>query len=163
MIIAGIDPGSYTTGYSFIESSSKSLRVLEYGAIRLPKEAPLQERVFQIYSQLEKLLAEYQPAALALETSFVAKFPQAALVLGHARGAIMVACLSQKIPFYEYEPRLIKKSVVGIGRASKDQIALMVQRHFGLKNLPSPADAADAIAIAYCHWLQGRSFINRKT
>ncbi|HKP96363.1 MAG TPA: crossover junction endodeoxyribonuclease RuvC [Fibrobacteria bacterium] len=158
MIVLGVDPGTHRTGYAFLENRGGRIRVLEYGVIRCKSEAPLPLRLEQIHRELKALMETYQPVHLALETIFFARFPQSALILGHARGAIMVAAQSMGIPVSEYAPRLVKKATVGTGSATKERVALMIQNHLGLKSPPAPADAADALAIAFCHLIQlGRS------
>ena len=98
----------------------------------------------------------YHPDVLALESIFFAQFARSAMVLGHARGAIMVAAQSLKIPVAEYAPRLVKKAAAGSGAASKEQVASLMKTHLKLRELPKPADAADALAIAFCHLTRGR-------
>lgn len=154
MIVSGIDPGSNATGYAFLKKESEKIEVLEYGVIRTKPTDPLSNKLKKIYDSLFQLFKNYQPKYLALETAFVAKYPGAALVLGHTRGAIMIAAQAYNIQIEEYEPRVVKKAVVGVGRASKDQIAAMIQRHLLLQQPPKPADAADALAVAYCHLLR---------
>ncbi len=159
MIIAGIDPGSNVTGYSFIKINERDQnrpQVLEYGVIRSRPKESLPQKLDRIHQTLTHLFSQYQPSHMALESAFVAKFPQAALILGHTRGAIMVAAMALQIEIFEYEPRLIKKASTGSGAASKDQVAEMVQKHYQLKSIPTPSDAADALAIAYCHLLHAR-------
>jgi crossover junction endodeoxyribonuclease RuvC len=157
LIIAGIDPGSNSTGYGFLEQKSGRIIVLEYGAIHTRKSDTLADKLITIYEGLTQLFNNYRPDHLALETAFMAKYPRAALVLGHTRGAIMVAARIHNMEIYEYEPRLIKRSIVGIGRASKKQIASMIQKRLLLKEKPAPADAADALSVAYCHLIKQRS------
>ena len=158
MIIAGIDPGSNLTGYSIVQIQPRRLSVLEYGVIRSKPREKLPEKLLRIYRSLNRIFTEYRPEHLALESAFVAKYPQAALVLGHTRGAIMVAAHALQLEIFEYSPRLVKKAVAGIGRASKRQVGEMVQRHFSLSKVPTPADTADALAVAYCHLLQQKLF-----
>ncbi len=162
MIIAGIDPGSNITGYAFLEQQSGKIKVLEYGAIRTRKTDPLADKLNSIHKALSRLFENYCPDHLALETAFVAKYPQAALVLGHTRGAVMISARTQNIEIYEYEPRLIKKTIVGTGRASKRQTALMIQKRLLLEETPAPADAADALAVAYCHLIRFKCLVSPK-
>lgn len=154
MIVLGVDPGTHRTGYAFLENRSGRIRVLEYGVIRCKSDDPLPDRLGKIHRELSALMTVYHPVHLALESIFFAKFPQSALVLGHARGAIMVAAQAQGIPISEYAPRLVKRATVGTGSATKERVAAMVQIHLGLKKPPTPADAADALAIAFCHLIQ---------
>jgi crossover junction endodeoxyribonuclease RuvC len=154
LIVLGVDPGTHRTGYAFLEKRAGRIRVLEYGVIRLKDGASLPHRLEQLHRELKALMEVYHPAQLALESIFFAKFPQSALILGHARGAIMVAAQNMGIGVSEYAPQMVKKATVGTGRASKDRVAAMVQTHLGLKQPPTPADAADALAIAFCHLIQ---------
>ena len=154
MIVLGVDPGTHRTGYAFLERRENRIRVLEYGVIRLKDSAELPIRLEQLHRELTALMSVYRPMRLALESIFFAKFPQSALILGHARGAIMVAAQSLGIGISEYAPQMVKKATVGTGRASKERVANMIQTHLGLKQPPTPADAADALAIAFCHLIQ---------
>jgi crossover junction endodeoxyribonuclease RuvC len=128
--------------------------VLEYGAIRAKTGESLPLRLERIHRELTALFVLYKPSALALESIFFAKHARAALILGHARGAIMVAAQSQGVTVAEYAPRLVKQAATGKGGASKEQVAELIRTHLRLKSLPRPADAADALAIAYCHLAQ---------
>ncbi len=157
MIAMGVDPGTAVTGYAFLEQRAGSIRVLEYGVIRSRASEPLPRRLEKIHRELGALIETYTPDVLALESIFLAKFPQSALVLGHARGAIMVAAQSRGVPVKEYAPRLVKKAAVGRGGASKEQVAALMQSHLQLRDLPKPADAADALAVAFCHLLHAGS------
>jgi crossover junction endodeoxyribonuclease RuvC len=154
VIVLGVDPGTHRTGYAFLEDRDNRIRVLEYGIIRCKPTDSLPLRLGQIHRELQALMGIYQPSHLALESIFFAKFPRAALILGHARGAIMVAAQSFNIPVMEYAPRLVKQATTGKGNASKEQVATLIQSHLGLKKPPTPADAADALAIAFCHLIQ---------
>jgi crossover junction endodeoxyribonuclease RuvC len=152
----GVDPGTAVTGYAFLEQRAGRIAVLEYGVVRSRPSDPLPRRLEKIHRELGTLIETYSPRVLALESIFLAKFPQSALILGHARGAIMVAAQSRGIPVEEYAPRLVKKAVVGRGSASKDQVAALMQTHLQLRDLPKPADAADALAIAFCHLMHAK-------
>lgn len=157
MIAMGVDPGTAVTGYAFLEEKGGRIAVLEYGVVRSKAAEPLPRRLEKIHRELGVLIETYGPAVLALESIFLAKFPQSAMILGHARGAIMVAAQSRGIPVQEYAPRLVKKAVVGRGGASKEAVASLMQTHLKLRDLPRPADAADALAIAFCHLLHART------
>ena len=154
MIIAGIDPGSNLTGYAFLKKETNVIKVLEYGVVRTRPAKLLPYKLQIIYTSLCKLFNQYKPEEVALESVFVAKFPGSALVLGHTRGAVMVAATTCGIKISEYAPRIVKKSVVGIGRASKAQVTDMIQKHLHLAKKPVPNDSSDALAIAYCHMLR---------
>ncbi|HEX2612826.1 MAG TPA: crossover junction endodeoxyribonuclease RuvC, partial [Fibrobacteria bacterium] len=153
----GVDPGTAITGYAFLEERGGRVRVLEYGVVRSRPTDPLPKRLEKIHRELGALIEAYSPTAMALESAFHAKFPRASIVLGHARGAIMVAAASRGLEVAEYAPSLVKKAASGRGGASKDQVAALMQSHLQLRDLPRPADAADALAVAYCHLLHARS------
>ena len=154
MTVIGIDPGSLVTGYGILEKVGSRLKVLEYGTIKTKPKDSLPQKLFCICDTINSLLQQYKPQAVSLEKTFVAKYPQAALILGHVRGAVMLTCEQQKTSIYEYEPRLIKKSVTSIGSATKHQVAIMIQKHLQLSEIPKPYDVADALGIAYCHILR---------
>jgi crossover junction endodeoxyribonuclease RuvC len=156
MIVLGVDPGTVRTGYAFLERRSDRIRVLEYGVIRNSSDDPLPYRLEKIHRELRALMETYRPAHLALESIFHAKFARSALILGHARGAIMVAAQGLGVPVAEYAPSLVKKATVGKGSASKERVATLIQTHLHLKAPPTPADAADALALAFCHLIQAR-------
>lgn len=151
MIILGIDPGSITTGYSFLEKIGNSFRVLEYGTFHAPQTKPLEDRLLHIISSLEELLDKYKPNVLAMEGVFFAKNAKSALVLGHIRGAVLVACRKRGMSFNEYPPTVVKQSVTGNGAASKEQVASMVFALLGIQGGDLPLDASDALAIAWTH------------
>lgn len=156
MIVLGVDPGTVRTGYAFLERRNDRIRVLEYGIIRNSSDAPLPLRLAKIHKELSALMETYRPSHLALESIFHAKFARSALILGHARGAIMVAAQAMGVPVAEYAPSLVKKATVGKGNATKERVAALIQSHLQLKAPPTPADAADALAIAFCHMIQNR-------
>jgi len=151
MIAMGVDPGTAVTGYAFLEERNGKVKVLEYGVVRSRSSDPLPKRLEKIHRELSQLMTTYQPTVLALESIFHAHFARSALILGHARGAIMVAAQSLGIPVAEYAPRLVKQAAVGRGGASKEQVAALMRTRLQLRDVPKPADAADALAIAFCH------------
>lgn len=150
MKILGIDPGSRTTGYGLVESQGNRLRHIDNGIIATRSTAPLAERLKTIYDGISRIIAEYGPDVVAIEQVFLAQNPQAALVLGHARGTAMVAAVNAGLPVHEYSALQVKSAVVGYGRAGKPQVQQMVK---ALLNLPEIAqeDAADALGVAICH------------
>ena len=151
MVILGIDPGSITTGYAFLEKTERSFRVLEYGTLHAPATKNLEDRLVHIVGRLEALLDNYRPEALAMEGVFFAKNAKSALVLGHIRGAVLVACRKRGMTFNEYPPKVVKQSVTGDGSASKEQVARMVFAQLGIEGGDLPLDASDALAIAWTH------------
>ena len=151
MIILGIDPGSITTGYAFLDTGSKNSHVLEYGVLHAPAGHALEDRLLKIVSELETLLDKYHPEALSMEGVFFAKNAKSALVLGHIRGAILVACRRRGMSFSEYSPRAVKLAVTGDGGAAKEQVANMIFARLGIEAGSLPLDASDALAIAWTH------------
>ncbi|WP_461482187.1 crossover junction endodeoxyribonuclease RuvC [Porticoccus sp.] len=148
-LILGIDPGSRKTGFGLINAVGAKTEYLTSGIIRLP-EGPLPERLKIIFDSLRSIIEQHRPTAMAVEDIFFARDPRAALKLGQARGAAIVAGVNGGLAVAEYAARSVKQSVVGNGAATKEQVQYMVTR---LLNLPSaPAeDAADALAVALCH------------
>ncbi len=150
MRILGIDPGSRATGYGVVDAHGGRLAFVGCGVIRPPARAPLPDRLLVIHDGVVEVLAEYAPDAAAVEDLFVAANPRAALVLGHARGAAVLALAGRQVPVAEYTPRMVKQAVVGHGQAVKAQVQGMVRVLLGLASMPS-SDAADALAVAICH------------
>lgn len=151
MVILGIDPGSITTGYAFLQVSGIEFSVLQYGVLHAGANDALENRLLKIVTGLEELLDKFHPQALAMEGVFFAKNAKSALVLGHIRGAILVACRRRGMTFDEYPPRLVKQAVTGDGAASKEQVANMVFARLGIEPGDLPLDASDALAIALTH------------
>lgn len=151
MIIIGIDPGTVVTGYGVIEWIEGRCKALDYGCIRPPSSMKLSDRYLVLFNAIEELLLKYNPEALAVETQFVQKNVQSAIKLGMARGMALIAAKRKGIAVYEYAPTKAKLAVVGNGRASKQQVQGMVKLLLNLAEIPTPEDAADALAIAICH------------
>jgi crossover junction endodeoxyribonuclease RuvC len=150
-IIIGIDPGTRITGYGVVVVEKKRFRVLDFGCIRPPVKAHLSDRYLVIFDALWELLEQHAPHEMAIETQFVAQNPKSALKLGIAQGVCLVAAKKRAIKIFGYAPKTVKCSVVGTGNASKGQLAGTISRLLGLRTLPHPQDAADALAIAICH------------
>lgn len=148
--ILGIDPGSRRTGFGVIEVVGVKERYLTSGIIRLPDKAPLSERLKIIYAGVSEIIAETKPDLMAVEEVFFARDPRAALKLGQARGAAIVAGVNAGLPVGEYSARTVKQSVVGTGAATKEQVQQMVIYLLKLDVVPKE-DAADALAVALCH------------
>ena len=151
-LIIGVDPGSRKTGFGVIETVSKSSSQIKYvtsGVIRLPS-GPLPERLGVIFDNISQLIDEFNPQQMAIEEVFLARDPSAAIKLGQARGAAIVAGIKKNLVIGEYSPRTIKKSVVGNGGATKDQVQHMIKTILNLPSSPAE-DAADALAAAICH------------
>jgi crossover junction endodeoxyribonuclease RuvC len=147
----GIDPGSERTGYGCVETRGSSHRIIMCGAISSPASASFPDRLLNIHSRLAALIAECRPDCVAIESLFHAVNVRSALKLGHARGVAMLAAVEAGLLVAEYTPAEIKRAVVGYGRADKPQVQQMVKVLLGLAAVPSPHDAADALAVAICH------------
>ncbi|MBA3816537.1 MAG: crossover junction endodeoxyribonuclease RuvC [Parachlamydiaceae bacterium] len=151
MIIIGIDPGTQITGYGVIKCEQGVMLPIDYGCVRPPPALKLTDRYLIIFNAIEELLAIHRPQALVVETQFVQKNVQSAIKLGMARGIIIIAAKRQGIAVFEYAPTKAKSAVVGNGRASKQQVQGMVKLLLNLDSIPTPEDAADALALAICH------------
>lgn len=151
MRILGIDPGSGSTGYGIIETDGIKHAPVLFGAIKTPSRKPFHERLLKIYTDLSDILAREKAEVMAIEEVFYAANVQSALRLGHARGVALLVAAQNGMPVCEYSPLEIKSAVVGFGRAEKAQIQMMVRLLLNLPELPSPDDAADALAVAICH------------
>lgn len=157
MIVLGVDPGTARAGYGVVERpEAGASRLIECGVIRPPARAPLANKLDALFEELTDLIQRHHPDALAVESVFVAFNPRSALVLGHARGVILLAGARAGLTVAEYAPRDIKAAVAGTGSATKLQVARMVASLLRLKSPPEPSDAADGVAIALTHCLRSR-------
>lgn len=151
MRIFGIDPGSERTGYGCVETDGRCHRLVACGAIVTDRRAGFPAQLLLIYQQLTALLREHRPECVAVESLFHAVNVRSALKLGHARGVALLAAVESGHAVAEYTPAQIKLAVVGYGRAEKHQVQEMVRIILGLPEIPTPNDAADALAVAICH------------
>lgn len=152
MIILGIDPGSYNVGYGILQIEKRKIVAAGCDTIIIKSKLQLAERLVQIQVGMDKIIAEYKPDIAVVETIFYGKNIKSAFTLGHARGVIMLSLAQHNIEIVEYSPREVKKSVVGNGNASKEQVGYMVQKILNLSTKPKTEDAADALAIALCQF-----------
>lgn len=153
MIVLGVDPGSHATGFGVI-STGPVVRMLGGGVIRARKGSPLSERLLDIHTELTAVIDRFNPTEMAVEDLFNAKNARSSLILGHARGVILLAGAAAGLAVAEYAPREIKKALTGNGASTKEQVRFMVMRLLGLKDSP-PLDQSDALAVALAH--AGRS------
>ena len=155
MRVFGIDCGTEVTGFGVVDSSedsrSQQLQFRAMGAIRLAKARTLPERLDQVFRELTAEMERWRPDTVAVEEVFYSVNAKSALKLGQVRGVALLAAAMRGLPVAEYAPLKIKSSVVGYGLAKKEQVQFMVARLLELAELPQPADAADALAIAICH------------
>lgn len=151
MIIAGIDPGTATTGYAIIEANGTQIKLIEYGCIKTSSTIPGHKRINKIYDEVCTLLDTYKPSVLAIERLFFNRNVTNAIHVGQASGVVMLAAAQRDIKVFSYTPLQVKIALTGYGRADKRQMQQMVKRFLGLSEIPKPDDAADAIAVAICH------------
>jgi len=152
VIVLGVDPGASTTGYGVVaQQGGGAVSLLECGVIRTSSAQPLAERLKEIYIGIGEVIVRHGPAIVAVEGVFYARNVRTTVILGHARGAILLAATMRDVPVAEYSPAEIKNAVTGNGRAAKEQVQFMVQRLLRLKSPPRPSDAADGVAVAICH------------
>ena len=154
--VLGLDPGTRNFGWGVVSKTGTRLVHVAHGVISVADEGTLGDRLVSIERQLLAVIAEHRPAEAGIESLFFAKDAQAAAKLGHARGVALLVCARAGLPFGEYPPARVKRTVAGAGRAEKSQVAQMIRVMLGLTIVPKP-DAADALAIAVTH-LQGRTF-----
>lgn len=152
MIILGIDPGTATTGFGVIESK-KGFKVIDYGVISTKAGVEAGSRLEEIYNGVVELIDRYKPEIASVESLFFCNNIKTAMAVGQARGVVILACRQKGLDFFEYTPKQVKQAVVGYGMADKKQVQYMVQRIYNLNELPRPDDAADALALCYCHGL----------
>ena len=151
MKIFGIDPGSDRTGYGCIEQADGRNHLVIYGSLSAPARSTFPEKLKHVHAGLVALLARHRPDCVAVEDIFYARNVRSALKLGHARGVALLAAAEAGLPVVEYAPAQIKLAVVGFGRAEKHQVGEMIRLLLGLAEVPTPHDAADALAVAVCH------------
>ncbi len=151
MRILGIDPGYGITGFGLIDAQKSQYRLLNCGAITTPPNTEFAWRLEVIYNDMTELLRVAQPDVVAIEELFFGHNVTTGIGVAQSRGVILLAIRQAGIPFYEYKPMQVKQSVVGYGNATKHQVQDMTKRLLHLNAMPTPAAAADAIAIALCH------------
>lgn len=151
--ILGVDPGLNVTGYGVLDAAGGKLRIREAGIVRSRSRGALPARLAEIHQGIEDVIASFQPAVMALEElySHYAR-PRVAILMGHARGVICLAGARAGIPVVPYPATQIKRILTNNGRAPKSQVQRAIQRELGLPRPPEPADVADALAVALCHY-----------
>ena len=157
MIIIGIDPGTATTGYGIIKVKNVQLKTrdnfkcLDYGTIKTSPTLPAAERLKIINNKLSKLISKHQPKVLAVENVFFFKNLKTAMPVSQAKGVILLTAAKKSVPVYEFSPLQVKMAVTGSGKAEKKHVGKKIKSLFGLKDIPRPDDAADALAIALAY------------
>jgi len=149
-LVLGIDPGTAVTGYGVVAMEGRTTTLVECGVIRTTPRDPLAARLRDIHDGVRELIQRHQPDTVAVEDVFFARNVRTTVVLGHARGVILLAAAHAGLQIKEYPPAEIKKAITGSGAATKEQMQFMVTKLLRLKHAPEPADAADGVAAALC-------------
>ena len=152
MRVLGIDPGSETLGWGVVEGTGSRYSAVDFGTVRSSPKDAFSKRLLNIYRGVEDVVTRFKPDALSIEDTFYSVHVGVALKLGQVRGIVLLLGEQHGLEIAEYAPRLIKQTVVGYGNAEKQQVGEMVRLLLGLKAVPKPHDAADALAIAICHF-----------
>ena len=152
MRVIGIDPGSETLGWGIVEGNGLKYTPVAFGTVKSSPRDAFSKRLLKIFSGIDEVIEQYLPDVLSVEHAFYSVNASTAIKLGQVRGVILLLGEQRGLEIAEYEPRLIKKTVVGYGNAEKGQVQEMVRVLLRLKTIPTPHDAADALAIAICHF-----------
>lgn len=155
MIILGVDPGLTITGFCILEKNGNTTNLIAYGSIKSDTKDLMPNRLKYLFEEINKIITKFKPDALAIEDAFFSKNVKSAMVLGHARGSIILAAAINNMIIREYAPRKVKLSVCGSGAASKEQVSFMVMKILGLEKQLKPYDISDSIAVGLC-------FINKE-
>jgi crossover junction endodeoxyribonuclease RuvC len=153
----GIDPGTNLLGYGLIKVVNKKPEILVSGVLDMKKMTDPYLKLQKIFQRITQIIDEFHPDELAIESQFFGKNIQSMLKLGRAQGVAIAAALQRNIPIFEYAPRKIKLAITGTGTASKEQMAVILQRFFKMKEMPQNLDETDALAIALCHFFQANA------
>jgi crossover junction endodeoxyribonuclease RuvC len=157
MRVLGIDPGSETLGWGVVEGTGSKYEAVDFGTVKASTKLDFSKRLLAMYEGVSDVIERFQPDVLAIEEAFYAKNAAVAIKLGQVRGVILVLAEQRGLEIAEYAPRLIKQTVVGYGNAEKQQVGMMVKVLLKLKAVPTPHDAADALATAICHFHLSRA------
>jgi crossover junction endodeoxyribonuclease RuvC len=150
VIVLGIDPGTAATGYGLVERNGSHLRLVEFGVVETLAGGSAGERLVAIHAGVAELIERHRPALVGVERIFFSRNVQTAFSVGQARGVVLLAAAQSGLPIFEYTPNEVKIAVTGYGRATKEQVQRMVQTVLRLVEVPTPDDAADALAVAIC-------------
>ncbi len=161
-IILGIDPGTTIMGYGLIKIEQNNASLIALGVIELKKFDDHYIKLKKIFDRVISIIDEFHPDELAIEAPFFGKNVQSMLKLGRAQGVAIAAALSRSLPIFEYAPRKIKMSITGQGNASKEQVAILLQKTLKIKELPKDLDATDGLAAALCHFYQSNTIKSDK-
>jgi len=162
MLIIGIDPGTAEMGYGIIRCWRGEVKRIDHGSIKTSNNCESAERLNTIYRRLLEILRQHQPQVLAMESLFFFANAKSVSAVGQAMGVVKLAAARKKVKVYEYPPLRIKMALTGNGRAQKKQIQAKVRKTLKLRRLPRPTHAADALAVAICHWQTKNGKIKNK-
>jgi crossover junction endodeoxyribonuclease RuvC len=151
MKILGIDPGTQVMGWGVVETDGSDVSLISYGAIKVPDKLQAAAKLNLLFTELLKVIRQYNPDNVAVEQPFVAKNIHSAFMVGRAQAIALLAAAGKDIPAFEYTPAQVKQQVANYGASSKEQIQEMVRIQLNLSEVPEPNDAADALAVALCH------------
>lgn len=152
MLVLGIDPGSARMGFGLVhEAEDGNFQAERYGVFETPAHEPLNKRLLLLYEALCRLIGETHPQSAAVESLFFKNNAKTAVAVGEARGVALLVLAQSEVPVYEYSPPQVKQVITGYGGAQKHQVQEMTRLLLGLPEIPRPDDAADALAVAYCH------------
>jgi len=151
VLVLGVDPGLATMGYGLVREVGGGLQAVDYGVVTTSPKLSLPQRLQQLYRELSRLIQQHQPDEGAIEELFFSRNVRTAMSVGHARGVVLLALADAGLPVADYTPLTIKQAVSGFGGADKIQMQMTVKLLLRLDNLPTPDDAADALAVAICH------------
>lgn len=152
MRVLGIDPGSETLGWGVVDGKGSRYALVDFGTVKSSTKQTFSKRLLNMYDGVAEIMALHSPDVLSVEDTFYAVNVGVALKLGQVRGLMLLLAEQRGLEIAEYAPRLVKQTVVGYGNAEKHQVQEMVRILLGMKTVPSPHDAADALAIAICHF-----------
>lgn len=152
MRVLGIDPGSETLGWGVVEGSGMKYSLVDFGTVRSNTKQAFSKRLLNVYNGVAYVIDRFKPDVVAIEDTFYAVNVSVAMKLGQVRGTVLLLAEQSGLAIAEYAPRLIKQTIVGHGNAEKQQVGEMIKILLRLKTVPTPHDAADALAIAICHF-----------
>lgn len=151
MVILGIDPGTATTGFGIIKTSSKKLALVDFGCVKTAAGEEMPKRLLKLRKELKKLIKEFEPKIMVIERLFFNTNAKTAMTVGQARGVVMLVAAETKLPVFEYTALEAKLELTGYGRSDKKEVEKAVKRCLKVRRKIKPDDAADALAVAICH------------
>jgi len=163
VILLGIDPGLNTTGYGLIDYKAHHTQFIAAGVIKNSRQKTFPDKLQHLYREIQEVLTHYKPELVVIEETYSNRNPRTSLLLGHARGVLMVAACNKDLPVAEYASRYVKKALTGNGAASKEQVRYMVLKILNIDRLPLEMDTSDALAIAltHCHHMKFQALQSR--